>query len=217
MEAMTRRLAIPTALLTAVLAAAPDARSQPLPEGWAAVADSGDPAAVDFQAMSPGWHLHPGPAALVYRVGETVDPPFRVEMEAYRFPGEPSGYGVFVGGRGLEPATYDFFEVLLDGRGRYRLGHRAGPEYHEIVPWTAHEAIAVPTSEESGHNVLVVEARDDRFSVSVNGVDVTSFEPPAYARFDGVAGLRILEGANVHVTRLDVSPVEASTEGVPER
>lgn len=217
MKTMTRGLALSTLALLVALATAPDAPAQTLPEGWTAVADSGGADSIDFQAMAPGWHLYPGPAALIYRPGTTVEPPFRVEMEAYRFPGGTSGYGVFVGGRSLEPETYDFFEILLDGEGRYRLGHRAGATYHEIVPWTAHASIVAPTSEEAGHNVLIVEATGDRLTVAVNGTELTSFAPPSYARFDGVVGLRVLDGANVHVTRLDVSPIEGVAEDASGR
>lgn len=189
----------------ATLMAASGAFAQSLPDGWTAVPDAGDATAVSFQTMAPGWHLDPGPAALIYEPGRTAAEPFEVELEAYLFPGDPSGYGIFLGGRGLEPDSYDFFEVLLDARGRYRLGHRAGPEYHEIVPWTAHEAIAVPDGEDAAHNVLTVEARRDRFSVYVNGTPLTSFEPPSYALFHGGVGLRTLGGVNLHVVRLDVA------------
>lgn len=183
------------------------------PRGWTAVADSGDTAEVRFVTMIPGWHLHPGPSALVYRPSETVEVPFRVEMEALRFPGEPSGYGIFVGGPGLGPGSYDFLEVLLDARGRYRVGRRIGAEYHEIVPWTEHETIAVPTADGPGRNVLVVEARSDRLVVTVNGVELTSFEPPSAIRFDGVVGIRALDGVNLHLSRLDN---QAGTNGGEE-
>ena len=174
------------------------------PRGWTAVADAAGAGEVRFVTMTPGWHLHPGPAGVVYRPSRTAEAPFRIEMEALRFPGEPSGYGVFLGGRGLEPGSYDFLEVLLDARGRYRVGRRVGSEYHEIVPWTEHEAIAVPASDGPARNVLVVEARPDRLVASVNGIELTSIEPPS--RLDGVAGLRGLEGVDLHLSRLDVVP-----------
>lgn len=212
--APTSRIRLLTASLSlATLVAAPSGIAQSLPDGWTAVTDTGDAAAVTFQTMAPGWHLDPGPAGLIYQPDRTAEEPFVVELEAYRFPGVPSGYGVFLGGRGLEPDSYDFFEILLDARGRYRLGHRAGPEYHEIVPWTAHEAIAVPDGEEAAHNVLTIVARRDRFAVSVNGAPLTSFEPPSYALFHGVVGLRTLGGVNLHVVRLDLTAGAPAAEG----
>lgn len=212
---MTIRTALACSLALALLAGgagADPARAQDAPEGWVTVADAADADPIRFAAMAPGWHLYPGPAALVYDPGVSADEPFRVEYEAYRFPSEPSGYGIFLGGRGLEPDTYDFFEVLLDAGGRYRVGHQAPGEFHTVVPWTAHEAIEVPTAEGNGHNVLAVEVTADRFTVWANGTELVSFDPPDYARFDGVVGLRVLEGANVHVTRLDVAPLEAAPE-----
>lgn len=177
-----------------------------LPDGWTAVADSAGAGEVRFVTMAPGFHHHPGPAAMVYRSSRTVETPFRVELEAVRFSGEPAGYGVFLGGRGLEPGSYDFLEVVLDARGRYRLGRRAGSEYHPIVPWTAHEAIAVPTSNGPGRNVLILEAGSDRLVVTVNGAELTTFEPPSRGELDGAVGLRILDGVDLHVTRFDVAP-----------
>lgn len=172
------------------------------PGGWTAVADSGDAPAIRFVTMAPGWHLHPGPAAFAWRPAGAVEVPFRIEMEALRFPGEPSGYGIFLGGRGIETGSREFLEVLLDARGRFRVGRRAGAGYREIVPWAAHEAIAVPTPDDPASNVLVVEARPDRLVVTVNGVEAASLEPEV--RLDGVAGLRALEGVNLHLVRLDV-------------
>lgn len=182
------------------------------PRGWTAVADSADAGEVDFVTMIPGWHLHPGPAALVYRPSGALEVPFRIEMEALRFMGEPSGYGIFLGGRDLESGSYDVLEVVIDARGRYRVGRHAGAEYHEIVPWTGHEAIAVPTPGGPGRNVLAVEARPDRLVVTVNGVEVASLQPEV--RLDGIAGLRGLEGVNLHLVRLDV--VSDGAKGRPD-
>src|SRR5690606_12172830 len=113
--------------------------------------------AVEFVSMAPGWHLNPGPASLLYEADRNTGDTFRIEVDAFFFPGDPYGFGAFFGGRGLEPATYDFFEVVVDTDGRFRLGHRAGPEYHEVVPWTGHAAIAQPSGSEPALNQLAID------------------------------------------------------------
>ena len=197
-------------LFIVTLVAAGNVRAQSVPEGWSAVADDGRTEAVEFVTMAPGWHLNPGPAALVYETDRVTSDTFRIEYDAYFFQSEPSSFGAFFGGRGLEPASYDFFEVMIDMEGRFRLGHRAGPEYHEVIPWTRHDAIAIPTAAEAVLNQVVIDVSPARLVMIVNGAEVTSFEPPAYANFAGAAGIRVTDGASVHVTRFDFPPVEAA-------
>ncbi len=187
----------------ASLVAAGNASAQSVPAGWSAVADDGRIESVEFVTMAPGWHLNPGPAALVYETDRVTGDTFRIEYDAFLFESGPSSFGAFFGGRGLEPATYDFFEVVIDMEGGFRLGHQAGPEYHEVIPWTPHEAIAIPTADDAALNRVVIDVSPARLAVTVNGVEVTGFEPPAYARFDGTAGIRVTEGASVHVTRFE--------------
>lgn len=201
-----------TAVTTLALASPASSQDAP-PEGWVVQPDSGVAGDVFFVSMAPGWHLTTGPATLVYDPARVADGAFRVEAEAFRFPGEPAGYGVFLGGRGLEPATYDFFEILLDAAGRFRVAHRAGPELHVVVPWTAHDAVVPVPAEGNARNLLAVEVRPPTVTVLVNGTGVTSFEPPEYARFDGVVGLRALGDVNVHVVRLDVTPLDEEPSG----
>jgi hypothetical protein len=178
--------------------------SQALPDGWTVVADRGDTSGINFTAMPPGWHNSPGPAAIIFQPSRTVDESFRVEMEAHNFVDGRGGFGVFFGTPGRAAADHDFFEVLLDGQGRFRLGHWAGLEYHEIAGWTRHEAIRTPTAELPAENRLRVDVSSQRFAVTANGAELISFVPPEYARFGGVLGIRLLENASVHITRLEV-------------
>ncbi len=170
--------------------------------GWTIVADDGRTGAVQFVEMSPGWHITSRTDALIYQPTRTLDGSFRAEYEVHVFPGEHAAAGVFLGGRGLEPAGYDFFEVMIDSQGRFRAAHRAGSDYHQVVPWTRDEAIRVPTDQPAA-NMMTISVSPQRLSLTINGKEVTAFTPPEYARFDGTAGLRITGGVNVHVTRLE--------------
>lgn len=165
----TIRLHLAAAALAGGMLFAADVSAQALPQAWTRVADSGESASVEFMEMSPGWHLGPGPAGLVYQEDHVLGDTFRVEYEAHAFAGDPAAFGVFFGGRGLRPESYDFFEVMLDTSGRYSLGHRAGPEYHEVVAWTEHEAVRVPTAAASALNRLSIDVSPARLAVSVKG------------------------------------------------
>ena len=204
------RLALTSVVLgVAVIGLGPlPAHAQSLPDGWRALADSGAPDAIRLEAMAPGWHLFPGPAAVLYEPERRVDGPFRVVFEAHVFHDAPGGYGIIFGAPALDNSRFEFFEILLDGEGRYRLGHRAGSEYHEVIPWTPHDAIAIPTAGQPANNRMVVEVSPDRLAVLVNGQEVTEFDPPEYVTLEGVIGIRALEGTSAHITELEVEQVE---------
>ncbi len=203
---MIRLLSCALALVaTAVPALAQDLHP---PADWRVRADDG--AADDslhFVEMPPGWHVTTGPGALLWNPATTAAGAFDLEMEAVAFPGDGAGgYGLFFGGQGLEGTAADHFVFVVDREGHYWLYHRAGPEIHEIVPWTAHSAVAaVPPDGGEAVNVLAVTVRPDSLSFRVNGETVTSFPRPSYFQADGQVGLRVDAGMNVHVTRLEVT------------
>jgi len=95
--------------------------------------------------------------------------------------------------------------------GQYLVRHRAGAEVHEILPWTAHEAVnpwkpgARPGAD--GHpttvkNVLAVGVSRAKLDLYVNDRLVTSLDRPPYMNADGIVGLRVNHGLNLHVTDL---------------
>lgn len=183
--------------------------------GWMVIADDGRVSAIEFVSMEPGWHVTARTDGLIYQPTLILDGTFRAEYDVHIFPGDPAGAGVFFGGQNLAPGSYDFFEVLLDNEGRYRLRHIAGREYHEIIPWTRNEAIRTPTDGASAQNIMVLDASPERFAMSVNGVEVVSFAPPDYARFDGAAGLRVQSGVGVHVAGLEFVDTDPEPDAAP--
>jgi hypothetical protein len=180
-----------------------------VPVGWVVRADDsvGDGRGIEFVSMAPGWHLTSGSAAVLYDPSTTASGSFRVEAETYRFPGGlESGFGILLGGSGLEGPAPEFFAFLIDGTGRFELYHRAGSEVHPVAERAAHAAV-VPWTEGTADNVLAAQVGPDSIEFFVNGEQVAGFARQPYMEFDGVVGLRVEEGVDVHVTRLDVTPL----------
>lgn len=203
-----------------LLPAAAPAQDMERPAGWVVRPD--DPAAdadttLRFVAMPPGWHVTTGPPAILYDPAATAAGSFRVETETYRFPGDSAaGFGLFLGGRGLEGTDLDYVAFLVDRDGRFEIHHRGRTGIHPIAERAAHPAI-VPWTGGTAKNVLTAEVRPDSVRFLVNGVEIAAYERQPYMDFDGIVGLRIGAGVNLHVTRLDVIPLEESGESATPR
>ena len=182
------------------------------PDGWMVRTDGGGHGGgdVDFTDMSPGWHITTGPAAILYDPGNTASGTFRVESEVFLFdPGTRNeGFGIIVGGKDLagEGQAYTYFLIRRDGR--VLVKRRDGAGTSTILAWTP--ADAVVTWEEKGaddhtvKNVLAIESAGGELAFFVNGDEV--FRTASEGQHvDGVVGLRVNHGLNIHVGSLEVT------------
>ncbi len=202
------RLAL-TSLVLAQLAAPLSAQEAARPSEWQVRFDRPAPdATIHFVSMPPGWHITTGPAAILYNPGQRATGEYRVESEVFLFPGQRrEGFGIFVGGDDLAGANQSYLYFLIRRDGRYLIKHRAANETHVIVPWTAHDAIAKHEGGEGrADNVLAIRCGAEVVDFFVNGEKVNSL-PRAQMDVEGVVGLRVNHGLNLHVTRLEVLPV----------
>lgn len=201
--------------LSAVLPATPVAGQDfQRPSGWMTRFD--DPSATEdqlemFVEMPPGWHVTSGPAAIYYAPDQTASGDFRAEMEVYLFdPGERrEAFGLFLGGRDLQGAAQAYSYFLIRNGGQYIVKRREGAEAPTVRPWTSHEAImsyADRGDEASIKNVLAVEARGPQVHLFVNGEEVASV-PRSDFGVDGTWGFRVNHGLNLHISRLEVTPL----------
>jgi hypothetical protein len=203
---------IAPAFLALSLAAAP-AMAQELerPSDWEVRFDR--PASESdlyFVSMPPGWHITTGPSGILYNPAEVARGEFRVESEISLFPGERlEGFGVFLGGQNLETDNQKYLYFLIRKDGSYLIKDRAGSETHVIVPWTMHDAIVKQEGDEQAKNVLAVECGAAQVDFFVNGEKVNSV-PRAETEVDGIVGLRVNHGLNIHVTSLSVEPTGTS-------
>ena len=204
------------ALAVACLAAAAPAAAQDLqrPDGWMVRFDN--PNATEdqlemFVAMPPGWHVTSGPAAIYYAPDQTASGDFRAEMEVYLFdPGNRrEAFGIFLGGRDLqgEGQVYSYF--LIRNGGQYILKRREGADAPTVRPWTSHDAIlsyADRGEDASVKNVLAVESRGTDVHFFVNGQQIATLPRSEFA-VDGTYGFRVNHGLNLHISRLEVTPL----------
>lgn len=160
-----------------------------------------------FVTMPPGWHVTTGPAGLLYPASvEELAGNFTVEAEAFLFPGNsPEGYGVFLGGSGLEPgqaSAYTAFLVRHDGQ--MSIVRHAGGKTVPVSAWSKHDAVVPYTGKGTAKNVITVAVAPTTVTVQINGVEVASM-PRSSLEVDGRAGLRVGAGVNLHVGRFDVT------------
>jgi hypothetical protein len=203
-------------ILSAVLGAgALSAQDFQRPDGWMTRFDNPD-ATEDqlemFVAMPPGWHITSGPAAIYYAPDQTASGDFRAELEVYLFdPGDRrEAFGIFVGGRDLQGAGQEYSYFLIRNGGQYIVKRREGADAPTVRPWTSHDAIlsyADRGDEASIKNVLAVEARGDQVHLFVNDEEVATLPRSDFA-VDGTYGFRVNHGLNLHVSRLEVRPLE---------
>lgn len=210
---LTRILAAATVAAAAVAAHAAPAQAQddelPFPEGWQVRFDRDGSSMEDVSlvTMPPGMHITTGPALIAYHPDSVATGDFRIESETFLFdPGRRrEAFGFFVGGSDLQGADQRYTYFLLREGGQFLVKTRSGTETAVVQDWTAHPAIVSfagkPEDASTAKNVLVLEAEGDQLRFSVNGEEVWS-GPREGLETEGVFGLRVNHGLNIHVTTI---------------
>ncbi len=93
--------------------------------------------------------------------------------------------------------------------GEFLVKTRSGTETGLVHDWTAHAAImsyaAKPADASTAKNVLVLEAEGDQLRFSINGEQAWSGSRQG-VETEGVFGLRINHGLDIHVTTITRGP-----------
>ncbi len=207
---MRRVLFLAPALLTTPLAAQDLQR----PADWKVRFDMAGASVADlemFVAMPPGWHVTSGPAGIYWDPGATASGTFRLEMEVFLFDpqGRREAFGLFLGGRDLDGAGQEYTYFLIREGGQFILKERRGSDAPTIQGWTSHNAIAAYADrgdEVSVKNVLAVEAGTETVRFLVNDTEVARM-PRSELQLDGIYGFRVNHALNLHISRLEVSPL----------
>ncbi|HEY5565074.1 MAG TPA: hypothetical protein VIL33_05745 [Rhodothermia bacterium] len=199
----------------------PQGENQQRPEGWEVRLDKPDSsakigaeedAAIFFVNMTPGWHITAHKQAIFYHPANTAEGSFKAKSSIYLFdPGERDreAFGMFVGGQNLDSETQEYVYFLLRNTGEFLIKRRNGAETSVVVDWTKTDAMKVHPHDETDSvlNVLEVHAGADDVSFHVNGTQVASLRR-SDVDVDGVVGLRVNHGLNLHVSDLAVSTGE---------
>ena len=219
---MRPRVSIPL-LLLALLApplaaqgnnqADPDVAANPagvtVPAGWTVRADGkADASKAKVEAMGSGIHITTGPAIIVYRAGTAGTGPFHTlaTFTQTKPSAHAEGYGLFVGGQGLEGAGQKYIYFLVRQDGSYLIKRRDGEKTSDISRgWVSSAAVKKPDAKGSATNLLEVDNKVDPTKVTfkVNGQDVQSM-PAEGLDLGGVVGIRTNHNLDVHVEGFDV-------------
>ena len=187
-----------------------------IPDAPAKVIEAGDagPDTMFFVAMPPGWHITQGPGALLYQPDYQARGSFVVEAEVFLFPNSSlEEYGIFFGGRSLEPATNRTYLAFVARRdGQAAVIERTSRGVVPVATWMTNSGVAPQAGTEPVKNVLRIDVGAVDVVFSANGTSIAAL-PRARLNPDGQFGLRIGKGVNVHVSRLDVTHRLAPAKG----
>ena len=207
----------PASLATALLAAlalplaaqGADHAGHATPAGWSVRADGkADPAGAKVVGMGQGIHVTTGPAVILYRPDTKGTGPFHTlaSFTQTKPSAHPEGYGLFVGGQGLEGAAQQYIYFLVRQDGAFLIKRRDGEKTSDISKgWVVHPAVKKPDAKGSATNLLEVDNKIDpaRISFKVNGQDVYRTEA-AGLDLSGIVGIRANHNLDLHVDGFDV-------------
>lgn len=189
---------------------------QTVPPNWSFRADRSDEeyvvgadstADIFFVTMTPGWHVTSGPAGIYYHPASTAAGDFTAVTEIHLFnPGSRrEGFGLLIGGKDLDGPEQAYTYFLIRQGGEYLIKERTGDETRVITNWTSHPAIMSHSGAESdtAKNKLSVRASGDEVEFLVNDQPVAALLRTDVMT-DGIVGLRVNHGLNLHVSDLRV-------------
>ena len=212
-----RRVTITVALVAAVLGAGVAGFQLKTPADWkwrtdapATVADTDKDLAASqwfYVGMPPGWHVTTNPGVLLFHPAHEGRGNFSLRSEIFLFPGDnQEEYGLFIGGRSLEPASaapeYTAFVLRRDGQAA--ILKRSGTSTTPLVDWKANAAALPQSGTEAMKNALTVDVGAANAIFSVNEKEVARV-PRVDVVADGAVGFRVGRSLNLHITTFDLT------------
>ena len=179
-----------------------------VPAGWTVRADRGDASEAKVQTMGKGLHVTTGPAIILYRADKDGSGPFHTLATFTQT--KPSkhaeGYGLFVGGKGLDGAGQQYLYFLVRQDGSYLIKRRDGEKTSDVSKgWVPSDAVKKPDAKGSATNLLEVDNKRDpsRVAFLVNGKEVYATDAKGMG-LDGIVGIRQNHNLDVHIEGFDV-------------
>jgi hypothetical protein len=201
--------------LCAQNSADPDKKVQggALPAGWTGRTDRPNAKLADanFTAMSGGYHVTSGPAAIYWNATQTTTGPFRASatFAQMKAPSHPEAYGLFFNGQKLDSPDQTYAYFIVRGDGKVMVKHRAGNEVHTVMDWTENAAVHKQDAAGKATNTLTVDAsKPDAVRLLVNGVQVATYPSAS----PGAVGIRVNHNLDVHISDFTVTPSSTSVE-----
>jgi hypothetical protein len=189
----------------------PDQKAQggsAAPAGWTVRADRGDASGAKIETMGKGLHVTTGPALILYRADTDGKGSFHTlaTFTQTKPSKHPEGYGLFVGGKGLDGAAQQYVYFLVRQDGSYLIKRRDGDKTSDVSKgWVKHAAVKQPDAKGTATNLLEVDNKLDpkRVRFLVNGQDVYATDAGNLA-LDGIVGIRTNHNLDVHIEGFDV-------------
>ncbi len=218
--ALVIAVAMTTIAMTAFAAPATaqddDAPALTFPEGWEVRFDHDGANRDDLYlvAMPPGIHVTTGPATIAWHPDSIATGDFTIESTTFLFDpqGRREAFGFFIGGSDLQGPGQRYTYFLVREGGEFLVKTRSGMETPVVQDWTPHPAIVSfatkPEDAGTAKNVLGLRVSGDEMHFSVNGVEVWSGSRDGLVT-DGVFGLRVNHGLNLHVTTIMAGEIES--------
>lgn len=176
-------------------------QSTGLPTGWSGRTDRGQPiTTAKFEAMGTGFHVTTGPAVILYRGTDRAPGQWHTlaTFTQMKAPAHPEGYGMFIGGNGLDTNTITYTYVLVRGDGAYLIKRRVGTVVTTLVDWTPSPAVVKADSAGKATNKIEAQYTAGTLTFTINGTQVYS-APATSAEANGIIGLRVNHNLEVHV------------------
>lgn len=208
MKVVTFALALAVCSVTPAIAQE-KASSPPWPAGWQGRADGdADIAKTKFFVAGGGFHVTSGPAAIFWEpVQRTGDYRISATFTQTKAPTHPEAYGLFIGGKNLDKPNQEYGYLVIRGDGKYLIKHRAGNEVHMIVDWTDSPALKKQDANGQATNTVAFEVKGDFVTALINGTEVKRWEKK-YWPGEGLAGLRVNHGLDIHIEPYAVTPIK---------
>ena len=179
-----------------------------VPAGWTVRADGGDASGAKIEAIGKAIHVTKGPAIILYRADTEGSGPFHTLATFTQT--KPSkhaeGYGLFVGGKGLDGTAQQYVYFLVRQDGSYLIKRRQGEKTSDVSKgWVKHAAVKKPDARGTATNLLEVDNKRDpsRLAFLVNGEEVYATDAKQMA-LDGIVGLRTNHNLDLHIDGFDV-------------
>lgn len=175
------------------------------PAGFTVIIDGGARDTVIHTAMPPGWHMTTGPGALLFEPSFRASGRYTVDADIFLFPGtSQSGYGLFVGGQGLDSRTPRYLAFVIRRDGQAALEYTSDGRTRPLLAWAAAPAVTLMSGkDEPVLNALSLSIAPDSVVASVNGKRVGAIAVSGLD-LEGTFGFRAGPDVNLHASTLDL-------------
>jgi hypothetical protein len=156
-----------------------------------------------FAWMPPGWHVTTRPGVVLFNPAHRASGRYELASEIVLFSNaSDQGFGIFLGGSGLDSPNAAYTAVLLRPDGTVSIQEKCGATMATRAPWTPAPAAKAQSGAEAATYALRVSVEPDSIRVYVNGARALT-RASAGLQTNGTFGFRVGGDTNLHIMSLD--------------